>query len=136
MLIRVRDRKGFTLIELMIVVVLIAILAALAIPRFMNTTGKAKKSEAKTVLKQLYQCERMFFQEFEFYIAGANSAALEASSLDWNSPGADARYDYSVVVLGNTFTAIGTEIADADADGVPNEQLTMDHLGVEGGDWQ
>lgn len=119
----------------MIVVVIISILAALAIPRFMNTSGKAKKSEAKTVLKQLYQMERMFFHEFEMYIAGANSAALEASSLDWNSPGADARYDYSVVVAGNTFTAIATELADADADGIANEQLTMDHDGVEGGDW-
>lgn len=129
------NRKGFTLIELMVVVVIIGVLAALAVPRFMGSTGKAKKSEAKTVLKHLYTMERMFYQEFDRYVAGANSAALEASSLDWNSPGPDARYNYSVVVAGNLFTAIATELADADGDGIPNEQLTMDQDGVEAGDW-
>ena len=135
MLSRVRNRKGFTLIELMIVVVIIGILAALAIPRFMQTSGKAKKSEAKTVLKQLYQLERAYFQEHDAYVAGANTAALVATNLGFDNPGADARYDYSVVVAGNTFTATATELADADQDGVPNEQLTMDQDGVEGGDW-
>ena len=97
MLSRFHNRKGFTLIELMIVVVIIGILAALAIPRFMQTSGKAKKSEAKTVLKQLYQLERAYFQEFDAYVAGANTAALVASSLSFDDPGADARYDYSLL---------------------------------------
>jgi len=135
MLSRFHNRKGFTLIELMIVVVIIGILAALAIPRFMQTSGKAKKSEAKTVLKQLYQLERAYFQEHDAYVAGANTAALVATNLGFDNPGADARYDYSVVVLGATFTATATELADADGDGVPNEALTMDQDGVEGGDW-
>ena len=135
MLSRFHNRKGFTLIELMIVVVIIGILAALAIPRFMQTTGKAKKSEAKTVLKQLYQLERAYFQEFDAYVAGANTAALVISSLSFDDPGADARYDYSVTVMGATFTATATEIADADGDGTANETLTMDQDGVEGGDW-
>ena len=135
MLSRFHNRKGFTLIELMIVVVIIGILAALAIPRFMQTSGKAKKSEAKTVLKQLYQLERAYFQEHDAYVAGANTAALVASSLSFDDPGADARYDYSVTTLGATFTATATEIADADGDGTANETLTMDQDGVEGGDW-
>ena len=135
MMSRVHNRKGFTLIELMIVVVIIGILAALAIPRFMQTSGKAKKSEAKTVLKQLYQLERAYFQEHDAYVAGLNTAALVATSLSFDDPGADARYDYSVTVLGATFTATATEIADADGDGTANETLTMDQDGVEGGDW-
>ena len=135
MLSRMHNRKGFTLIELMIVVVIIGILAAMAIPRFMQTSGKSKKSEAKTILKQLYQLERAYFQEHDAYVAGANTAALVASALGFDDPGADARYDYSVVVAGATFTATATELADADGDGVVNEALTMDQDGVEGGDW-
>ena len=135
MLSRVHNRKGFTLIELMIVVVIIGILAALAIPRFMQTTGKAKKAEAKTVLKQLFQLESAYFQEHDGYVAGANTAALVASNLGFDDPGADARYGYSVVVAGATFDATATELADADGDGTALESLTMDEMGVEGGDW-
>lgn len=59
---RFHNRKGFTLIELMIVVVIIGILAALAIPRFMEATLKAKKSEASSVLKQIYTLQRAYKQ--------------------------------------------------------------------------
>jgi prepilin-type N-terminal cleavage/methylation domain-containing protein len=62
-----RDSKGFTLIELMIVVVIIGILEALAIPRFMRATTKAKQSEAKQILKQLYTMLRSYRQMYDTY---------------------------------------------------------------------
>jgi len=62
-----RDSKGFTLIELMIVVVIIGILAAMAIPRFMRTTTKAKQSEAKQILKQIYTMQRAYRQQYDTY---------------------------------------------------------------------
>ncbi len=62
-----RDSRGFTLIELMIVVVIIGILAALAIPRFMRTTAKAKQSEAKGILKQIYTMQRAYRQYYDVY---------------------------------------------------------------------
>ena len=41
------SQKGFTLVELMIVIVIVGILAAVALPNFLNQTDKAKATEAK-----------------------------------------------------------------------------------------
>src|SRR2546428_3339471 len=55
------NRKGFTLIELLIVVVIIGILAAIAIPKFANTKGKAYIASMKSDLRNLVTAEEAFF---------------------------------------------------------------------------
>jgi len=58
-----KGQKGFTLIELMIVVAIIGILAAIAIPNFMQYQAKSKQSEAKMNLGGIYTSEVAYFGE-------------------------------------------------------------------------
>ena len=55
-----RKQAGFTLIELMVVVVIIAILAGLVIPRFMGETDKAKQAKAKMQIESLESALKMY----------------------------------------------------------------------------
>jgi type IV pilus assembly protein PilA len=59
----VKNKKGFTLIELMIVVAIIGILAAIAIPNFLKFQAKSKQSEAKTNLKAIFTAQTSYFGE-------------------------------------------------------------------------
>ncbi len=66
-MLRKRLTRGFTLIELMIVVAIIGILALIAIPNFMKFQAKAKQSEAKTNLKAFYTAAKSNFAESNTY---------------------------------------------------------------------
>ena len=78
--------KGFTLIELMIVVAIIGILAAIAIPNFMKFQAKAKQSEAKANLKAFYTAAQARF---------ADGGTFECGKCDW-TPEKGYRYRYWV----------------------------------------
>ncbi len=71
---KIMNQKGFTLIELMIVVAIIGILAAIAIPNFLNYQCKAKQSEAKSHLGTIRSMQEAYFAEYDTY--GANAAAI------------------------------------------------------------
>lgn len=65
--------RGFSLIELMIVVVIIGILASIAMPQMNQWMAKAKRSEAKTNLSAIYSAEKTFFVEYGTYFADFNN---------------------------------------------------------------
>jgi type IV pilus assembly protein PilA len=64
---RIKSQAGFSLIELMIVVAIIGILAAVAVPNFQRFQAKAKQSEAKSDLSALYSGQKAFFAEWNQY---------------------------------------------------------------------
>ena len=63
----IRSNKGFSLVELMVVVAIIGILAAIAVPNFQRFSAKAKQSEAKANLAMVYSSEASFFGEWQSY---------------------------------------------------------------------
>jgi len=83
-----KGKSGFTLIELMIVVAIIGILAAIAIPNFLKFQAKAKQSESKTNLAAVHTAEVAYFGEF-------NEWGSAFGLINWEPEGQN-RYAYVV----------------------------------------
>lgn len=99
-----RSNKGITLIELLIVIIIVGILAAVAIPGYNGYMLRARRADAKTALEQLRGSEEMFRAENGVYTA--NFALLNAS---WGGPPATVGvYDITLVSNGVTFTGTAT----------------------------
>lgn len=141
-------RRGFTLIELMIVVAIIGVLAAIAIPNFIRYQLRAKSSEAKTVLGGIKTSQESFRAEYDLYVpAGPNpnavdrntkfawannpcaaacsrtnvAACLEFSCIGFR-PSGDVYYNYSAETVGGAGVSpdyTACARADLDGDGVP-----------------
>ena len=92
-----RNNKGFTLIELMIVVVIIGILAAIAIPKFTSVSQGAKQAEAAPILKQLCSLAEAEFLKTNTW------TATEANLPGWVAP-AQSRFTFALAVSTATAT--------------------------------
>lgn len=67
-----RHNKGFTLVELLIVVIILAILAAIVVPQFSNTTRDAKVSALDSNLASMRSVIDLYYQQHSSVYPGAN----------------------------------------------------------------
>ena len=113
-----KQTRGFTLIEVMIVVVIIGILVGLAIPRYTRATVKAKQTEAKLILKQIYTMQRAYRQGSSpatYAHGGDVRVAGEVFEDIGVEIGDNAAYTYTMAAAANTFSCTATTNLDDDA---------------------
>jgi len=74
------NRRGFTLIELLIVVVIIGVLAAIAVPKFQNTKGKANAASLRADLLNLITAQEAYFYDNSAYTTDINALNIRVTS--------------------------------------------------------
>ena len=125
------QQKGFTLIELMIVVAIIGILAAIAIPNFLRFQLKSKTTEGKVNIAAIRTAEESYLAEFGSYVSAAaqpgvptttkqnwpDPAPAGFSTLGWGPEGA-VFFEYAITAANGGYTASGS----ADIDGNTTRQ--------------
>lgn len=102
--------KGFTLIELMIVVAIVAILATIAYPSYQEYVRRSARAEARAAILNMAQLQERNFSDRGAYVtvsAGALTSGWQ--NANWSgSSYASRKYDITVAINGNTYTITAT----------------------------
>jgi len=137
-----RKDGGFTLVELLIVVVIIGILAAVGIPMYRGASDRAKASEAVSALGTVRSALRVWYAEKGEYPIHTDTVQVDSLGLDLSSNDLlgtffdNNDYTYSSNAGGTTFLIIAT--GDTDPPDAPRASevtgivRTMDHEGTTG----
>ena len=132
-----KSKTGITLIELLIVVVIVGILAAIAVPMYTNYMLRARRADAKTVLEQVRASQEMWRAEKGCYAqdgVGCSGALAGTAIVKLQTTmGAPATtvgdYTWSFIVLAaNSFTA---QAAPSTSRQTPDGALTINQDGVK-----
>ncbi|HOO59065.1 MAG TPA: prepilin-type N-terminal cleavage/methylation domain-containing protein [Candidatus Mcinerneyibacteriales bacterium] len=116
------NKKGFTLLELITVIVIVGILAAAGVPLYLNYVKDAKRAVAKATIDAIYTAERVYKQKTNQFAALADIAAIE-STLDIDlDPAVEANWGFAVTTAGvapsDTVTITATGSATGNATGL------------------
>ena len=80
-------RNGFTLLELLVVVIIVGILASVAIPQFRRVTDRARETEAQNILNSVMTAEMAFFQENGTFTVNPAQLLITIPGMhDWSIP--------------------------------------------------
>ena len=126
-LFRIRRRKsakGLTLSELLMVIVIVGILAAVAVPTYSNYMMRARRADAKTALEQLRASQEMRRAE-----RGSYETDIVALRSTWGAPTATVG-DYTITMAATATTFTGTATPNTSRQ-TPDGALTIDHNGVK-----
>jgi len=116
-------KKGFTLVEVLIVVIIIGILASIGIPQFAASIEKAKGGEARAGLGHIQTGEKVYFAEKEFYTTNPANLDITLSQKYWV---------FSITTPSSTtYTATATRSGGT----YSGQTLTMDQAGTVSGTW-
>lgn len=128
---KVRDRKGFTIVELLIVIVVIGILAALVITTYSGIQGRARDDERQTDLKALQGKLEAFYADNNYYPSASDlndstwrgkymkglsdDALADPQNADTQTLKADdSTTDPTAKVYGYVVTGTGDSVTDPD----------------------
>ena len=98
--------KAFTLIEISVVIIILAIIASLVFPSYRRMVGKAKQTEAKTILQSAYTAQQLYLAENDVYASSINDLDLEIPS--------DAKYTYTIALTSSGFNLTAKSNIDQD----------------------
>jgi prepilin-type N-terminal cleavage/methylation domain-containing protein len=127
-------QRGFTYLELMVVVAVLAVLATIAIPRFMRCSMRTKQSEAQMLLKQIYAMQMSYRHESGAYYPGNGSTVVTQPGGNIATLGVEvmpaARYSYSITGDGSSFVATAGSKSPTGLDEDPTLDVwTIDQTG-------
>lgn len=102
----IKQRKliGFTLVELMVVIVIIAVLVALAIPRLMTISSRTRASECRPVLNSIVKTQQAYYAARDRWGSSADSIGIDLP-LTRNSPNGSGWFQYDVMIPSGGVTA-------------------------------
>lgn len=129
-MVRRMKQRGFSLIELMIVIGIIGILAAIAYPNYQEYVIKSNRAAAQSAMMDIANREQELLMANRAYVAAANAAAFQASTGYVLPADVAAKYDFTITLGAGavpsftiTFVPTGAQASDGN--------LTLDSQGVK-----